>query len=183
MRGINKVSPVDEYELYLSGLSITEIHAKTSIPLSTLRNRFLRAGILRSRGDGVRNAAQRGLLGKNKGIKRTFSEAWRANISRAQKKLAEINSNGVDTSKGYARFTRGANKGKFVHKYVMELWLGRSLIEGECVHHIDGNKLNNDINNLALLTTSGHARLHRYEDEISGKTIHRNMKGEFTCVA
>ena len=183
MRGVNKVAPVDEYELYLSGLSITEIHAKTQIPLSTLRNRFLRAGILRSRGDGVRNAAQRGLMSRNKGIKRVFTETWCANMSKAQKKLGEVKSNGVDTSKGYARFTRGQNKGKFVHQFVMETWLGRSLIKGECVHHIDGNKLNNDIDNLALLTISGHARLHRYEDEISGKTIHRNMKGEFTCVA
>ena len=28
------------------------------------------------------------------------------------------------------------------------------------VHHIDGDKLNNDINNLAVMTRSAHSRLH-----------------------
>ena len=84
---------MNEFDMYLAGDSIPAIHEKTNIPLSTLRFRFKKAGILRSRADG--------------------------------------------------------------------------------------DKTNNDIDNLALMTLSGHARLHRFEDELAGKQLKRNSKGEF----
>jgi len=40
----------------------------------------------------------------------------------------------------------------------MELHLGRKLSTDEHVHHIDGNKLNNDIQNLTILSRSDHCR-------------------------
>jgi HNH endonuclease len=46
------------------------------------------------------------------------------------------------------------------HRYVMELHLGRKLTSNEVVHHIDGDPLNNDPDNLALLSRSEHQRLH-----------------------
>lgn len=50
------------------------------------------------------------------------------------------------------------------HTYVMEQYLGRFLKPAEIVHHIDGNKLNNDISNLMLLDdASAHSKLHGYE--------------------
>ena len=42
----------------------------------------------------------------------------------------------------------------------MEEYLGRYLYSGEIVHHIDGNKQNNDIKNLLLMTESDHMKLH-----------------------
>ena len=42
------------------------------------------------------------------------------------------------------------------HILVMEKYLGRYLTEDEIVHHIDENKLNNDINNLKLMTKYEH---------------------------
>lgn len=36
------------------------------------------------------------------------------------------------------------------HRHAMEQKLGRKLLSGENVHHIDGNKLNNNISNLEL---------------------------------
>lgn len=167
---------LDEFEMYLSGMSIPHVSEETGIPRSTLRLRFHKAGILRSRADGVRNAVKVGRLVGRKGIKREFSQEWIENISKA-KRLAGLQSSiGIDHAKGYPRFTRGKHKGRFVHQVVMELWLGRELTADECVHHIDGNKLNNDINNLSLMTRSGHARLHRYQDAISGKTRKRKSK-------
>jgi hypothetical protein len=38
----------------------------------------------------------------------------------------------------------------FVHRYAMECVLGRLLVPGEIVHHKDGNKCNNDPDNLQL---------------------------------
>lgn len=46
------------------------------------------------------------------------------------------------------------------HRYVMEVALGRVLTTDEHVHHKDGNKHNNDIGNLELLTASEHAKHH-----------------------
>lgn len=46
------------------------------------------------------------------------------------------------------------------HRVIMESRLQRKLTRNEDVHHIDGNKSNNDINNLILLTKSKHTKLH-----------------------
>ena len=46
------------------------------------------------------------------------------------------------------------------HRLVMEQVLGRALRSDEHVHHIDGDKLNNDPSNLVLLTNAEHQRLH-----------------------
>ena len=46
------------------------------------------------------------------------------------------------------------------HRYVMEQHLGRKLARNEEVHHKDGNKLNNGITNLQLMTKSEHTKLH-----------------------
>lgn len=50
--------------------------------------------------------------------------------------------------------------GKHTHRIVAEEKLGRSLKPGEIVHHIDGNKRNNEPSNLMIMTQSEHARLH-----------------------
>ena len=51
--------------------------------------------------------------------------------------------------------------GRHLHRQVAERMLGRPLREGEVVHHIDGNKLNNAPENLMVLSSQAeHARLH-----------------------
>jgi hypothetical protein len=46
------------------------------------------------------------------------------------------------------------------HQVVMEQTLGRPLVPGEVVHHIDGDKANNEPANLHLTTQSEHIREH-----------------------
>ena len=50
--------------------------------------------------------------------------------------------------------------GRHTHRVVAERKLGRPLKAGEIVHHIDGNKRNNDPDNLMVMTQSEHCRLH-----------------------
>lgn len=50
-----------------------------------------------------------------------------------------------------------------LHRVIMENHLGRVLNKNEVVHHKDGNKKNNDISNLQLLTNSEHSKLHALE--------------------
>lgn len=46
------------------------------------------------------------------------------------------------------------------HRLVMEQSIGRYLDKNEEVHHIDYNKMNNDISNLLLVTKTEHRRIH-----------------------
>lgn len=48
--------------------------------------------------------------------------------------------------------------------------------KGFYVHHVDGNKRNNDINNLALVTHTLHNRIHAHEPWNKGLTTHSSPK-------
>lgn len=52
------------------------------------------------------------------------------------------------------------------HIYVMECHLGRKLEKGEIVHHIDGDKRNNNIENLFLTTPAEHNKLHGSSEQL-----------------
>lgn len=68
---------------------------------------------------------------------------------------------------GYiCKYVRGYNKKGNVkmHRAVMEEHLGRRLSPDEVVHHIDGDKTNNDISNLAVMSREEHSSLHRKQE-------------------
>lgn len=58
-------------------------------------------------------------------------------------------------SHGYVKY-----HGEHMHRVVMERILGRKLNSTEIVHHIDGNKQNNEPSNLMVLSQSEHIKLH-----------------------
>lgn len=73
--------------------------------------------------------------------------------------------NGLTITKGgYLQFTdsscNGEHRNKLLHIIICEYKYNRKLIKGEHVHHIDGNKLNNNPNNLIILSASEHAKIH-----------------------
>ena len=60
------------------------------------------------------------------------------------------------------------------HIFVMQEHIGRKIEKGEIVHHIDGDKLNNNLENLYLTTTAEHNKLHAVSEHI----IFDLMKGK-----
>lgn len=63
---------------------------------------------------------------------------------------------GTGAGKAYRKLN-----GRHEHRVIAERKIGRLLLPGEVVHHIDDNKLNNHPDNLEVLASQAeHARLH-----------------------
>lgn len=71
-----------------------------------------------------------------------------------------------------ARYRKMRVNGKQVNvcRYVMEQKLGRPLEKGEYVHHINGNKLDDRPENLALVSPKEHADIHNHGRKASDET-------------
>ena len=50
---------------------------------------------------------------------------------------------------------------KLDHRHIMEQHLGRTLNKKELIHHVDGNSLNNVIENLEIIDRAKHTAIHR----------------------
>ena len=62
------------------------------------------------------------------------------------------------------------------HVRVMELSIGRRITADECVHHVDHDRTNNQLGNLALLGKGEHSRYHRLanprrRDPLTGRFV------------
>jgi len=66
--------------------------------------------------------------------------------------------NGRGYLEGRVRTPEGERRMKH-HRLVMERHVGRQLLPTEDVHHIDGNKLNNAIENLQLISHAEHTKI------------------------
>ena len=56
------------------------------------------------------------------------------------------------------------------HRHIMEIKIGRKLLFNEVVHHVDENKLNNEVANLQILNRSEHSKMHRLGNKLKVET-------------
>ena len=77
-------------------------------------------------------------------------------------------------------------KTRQVHRLVMEEHLGRKLKSSEVIHHIDGDKQNNKIDNLILFPTkSAHTKFHIQKGDLrlmNGDNRKEVFDGKVKCV-
>lgn len=104
-----------------------------------------------SRGFGAARYCSKGCVWKgSKGP--TFNAA----VSRSTA-VARGDSQRGTGDKGYVK-----RNGRHEHRVVAEQKIGRALMPGEVVHHIDQDKHNNDPENLLVTTQREHMRLHGF---------------------
>lgn len=143
---------------YEKGKSMIAIGAEIGLTASGVRKYFVKYGIPR-----------RGNAGYSS-FDSSYAANWNGGRHVASNGYVEIKVAGYPytNSRGYV----------YEHRYVVEQHIGRFLRKNEVVHHIDGNKQNNDISNLMILTNSEHIKLHsilensarRMNGEVIGRT-------------
>ncbi len=115
-------------KLYQSGLSVGEVSRRVGVSKTAVRWRLKKAGVR------IRQNVKVSLVG-------SANHQWRG---------------GRTMSRGYVLISVGHGVQIPEHRIVMERQIGRPLTSAEIVHHLNGIRHDNRIDNLALTTLKDH---------------------------
>jgi hypothetical protein len=125
----------------------------------------------------IRNNTDLSILDVATALGRSFnSVASRAKVLGVhfRKPIAYSSRNGYYVRREYA--SGKTRREVYKHIEVMENHIGRAIVKPEMVHHIDCNKLNNDIDNLFLCSNwSEHFKIHRSVEKLLPYLIEQNI--------
>jgi len=99
---------------------------------------------------------------KNGTIKLHRNSKGQGNPNPPKGKLHHFWKGGVVQKNGYKYIKVKSGKDGYLaeHRKIIEEFLGRKLKKDELIHHIDGNRLNNNIENLILCSLKEHFVIH-----------------------
>lgn len=164
--------------LYKKGRSSKEIGDLYGISDTHVRRLLVAAGVrIRSAGEAQRLSHSRPALRKKMSAARKGIALPESAKRKLRKLIGPKNANWISGLTigpgGYLMFSNskanGAQRGRYLHTIIAEWKLKRSLNEGEVVHHIDHNKLNNHPDNLQVMSHADHARHHALESKLGVK--------------
>ena len=151
MRDYNKIYDKDKLERWylVDHLTMEEIGKELGITRQAVLNRFRRCRI--DVGTGERFKVKCDTCGNDYEITR---KRWKSSIKHFC---------GHECYSKYLRNndSRKSRNGQRIGRSVMEKHLNRDLMQGEVVHHIDFDEMNNDIKNLMIFdSNSDHIKYH-----------------------
>lgn len=84
----------------------------------------------------------------------------------------------AEKSVGYYRITtrKEGNHGKYLHCLIWEDFYGRSVPKGYVIHHLNGDKIDNRIQNLQCVESNTHKRFHNKGKILSEETKEKISK-------
>lgn len=173
-----KVTDKRLVHLYLKKeLTFKEISDITGIANSTVRRIIIKYGISPRKGETLSDKTRKRLSEALTGHTFIMSDEQKKILSKKAKKRWKGKAKGKTLKpSGYIEITTGRHKTKMEHRVVIEKHLKRKLKKNEVVHHIDGNRQNNSIDNLVVMDKIDHNRLHALENNHKRK---RCKKGRY----
>lgn len=144
-------------------LYIEEGYSTRMIEAEIMVGRNIVAKILREEGL-IRNKSESSKLAIKSGRKPTIkmdfpmTDEHKANLYKSR---FPNGPKGFYMKNGYRLLTVGDNVNREEHIVIMENHLKRKLNKNEVIHHINGNRSDNRIDNLSVMTRSEHTRYHR----------------------
>jgi len=110
---------------------------------------------------------------KRLGIKPSREAIEKSNLNRGRMEKSPSWRGGISFVSGYRCIYlpdhSRAHPNGYVYEHIViaERTLGRQLVGGEIVHHVDGDKLNNSAENLTVLSSqTEHIRIHRQQGDM-----------------
>jgi endogenous inhibitor of DNA gyrase (YacG/DUF329 family) len=113
------------------------------------------------------------------GLLDTLPADHNARVSRESREKRGQTQRGRGTGKSYRKLL-----GRHEHRVVAEITLGRPLVRGEIVHHLDASRTNNAPSNLDVIADQAkHARLHMTGRKQSAEHVRKRLESRARTMA